>query len=121
MEDEPGSVFDASILSLQANFTQEGTTVLTTAQRANDFLKAEDGPFADLQKLIEHHSINNKQPGLDPLPPLQNVVNDIVSKLWGHTSPKTQGKISDIFDEANITNDLTFQSMWSNCLKSPVV
>src|SRR5260370_32445204 len=91
MEDEPGSVFDASILSLQANFTQEGTTVLTTAQRANDFLKAEDRPFADLQKLVEHHSINNKKPGLDPLPPLQNVVNDIVSKLWGHTSPTMQG------------------------------
>jgi len=120
LEDGPGSGFDASILSLQANLTQEGITVLTTAQMANEFLKAEEGPFAELKKLVEDHSVNNKKPSLNQIPSLHNVVDDIVSKLWGHTSPKMQGEIGNIFDAANITDDLTFQSMWSNCLKSPV-
>ncbi|KAF8311914.1 uncharacterized protein EI90DRAFT_3295001, partial [Cantharellus anzutake] len=106
---------NASVLHLNANFT-DGITVLTTAPAANDFLGEKTGLFADLRALVEKHTTMAHRASFQPLPSLENVVQDVAQHLWGHTLPKTIGTIGDIFDAISLTNDLSFEIFLETCI-----
>ncbi|KAF8343151.1 uncharacterized protein EI90DRAFT_3115653 [Cantharellus anzutake] len=69
------STFGMSILTLQADFSS-GLTLLTTAPPANEFLRATEGPFAELKELVMQHTSIANRPQFQPL---------------GHSSVQTVG------------------------------
>ncbi|KAF8325663.1 uncharacterized protein EI90DRAFT_3018996 [Cantharellus anzutake] len=87
LPDASGDTSNASILTLQASFSNS-LTLLTTAPSVNDFLKATDGPFARLRSLVGQHTSTKDMPQFQPLAPLEDVVKNIVQELWGYTSVK---------------------------------
>ncbi|KAF8330059.1 uncharacterized protein EI90DRAFT_3016987 [Cantharellus anzutake] len=108
LPDASGDVSNASILMLQANFSNS-LTLLTTAPSVNDFLKATDGPFARLRSLVGQHTSTKDMPQFQPLAPLEDVVKNIVQEPRGHTSVKAVRGIGNILDEASVIDDLSFE------------
>ncbi|KAF8325442.1 uncharacterized protein EI90DRAFT_3128806 [Cantharellus anzutake] len=102
------NAFDSSILTLQATFSS-GMTLLTTASTANNFLRATDGPFAELKELIAQHTSIKDRPQFQPLVPPDQIVKGIVQKIWGHSSIETVGDIGDILEKGLVTDDLSLE------------
>jgi hypothetical protein len=100
--------FDASILTLQANVSS-GMTLLTAASTANHFLRATDGPFAELKELVAQHTSIENTPQFQPLVPPDQIVKEIVQKIWGHSSIEAVGDIGDILDKGLVTDDLSLE------------
>jgi hypothetical protein len=114
----PEDAFDASILTLQANFSS-GLTLLTAASTPSDFLRATDGPFAELKELVAQHTSIEDRPQFQPLVPPDQIVKEIVQKIWGHSSIEAVGGIGDILDKGLITDDLSLEgaSVALHCLE----
>ncbi|KAF8322313.1 uncharacterized protein EI90DRAFT_3131114 [Cantharellus anzutake] len=102
------NAFDSSILTLQATFSS-GMTLLTMASTANNFLRATDGPFAELKELIAQHTSIEDRPQFQPLVPPNQIVKGIVQKIWGHSSIETVGDIGDILEKGLVMDDLSLE------------
>ncbi|KAF8312414.1 uncharacterized protein EI90DRAFT_3023045 [Cantharellus anzutake] len=111
------NAFDSSILTLQATFSS-GMTLLTTASTANNFLRATDGPFAELKELIAQHTSTEDRPQFQPLVPPDQIVKGIVQKIWGHSSIETVRDIGDILEKGLVTDDLSFEVFLEVCIAS---
>ena len=102
---------DASPLPLSISFI-EGTTSLSTGPSLNQFLNEADGPFASLCDKVKRNTQPQDEPTPNRLPPLTEVVRNIVRALYGHTNPSKQAEIGDILIGAGINNDLLFQGTY---------
>ncbi|KAF8337548.1 uncharacterized protein EI90DRAFT_3013741 [Cantharellus anzutake] len=115
LQNASSNAFDSSILTLQATFSS-GMTLLTTASTANNFLRATDGPFAELKELIAQHTSIKDRPQFQPLVPPDQIVKGIVQKIWGHSSIETVGDIGDILEKGLVTDDLSLEVFLEACI-----
>ncbi|KAF8313030.1 uncharacterized protein EI90DRAFT_3294597 [Cantharellus anzutake] len=107
--------FDASILTLQADFSS-GLTLLTTAPTANEFLRATEGPFAELKELVMQHTSIANRPRFQPLAPPEKILKEIVQKIWGHSSVQTVDDIGEILENGHVTDDLSLEVFLEACI-----
>ncbi|KAF8333215.1 uncharacterized protein EI90DRAFT_3015629 [Cantharellus anzutake] len=115
LQNASSNAFDSSILTLQATFSS-GMTLLTTASTANNFLRATDGPFAELKELVAQHTSIKDRPQFQPLVPPDQIVKGIVQKIWGHPSIETVGDIGDILEKGLVTDDLSLKVFLEVCI-----
>ncbi|KAF8327873.1 uncharacterized protein EI90DRAFT_3126495 [Cantharellus anzutake] len=86
LQNVSSSTFDASILTLQADFSS-GLTLLTTAPTANEFFRT---------------TIST------PCPP-EKILKEIVQKIWGHSSVQTVD-VGEILENGYVTDDLSLEA-----------
>lgn len=105
------NAFDASALPLEMDFL-DGTTVFNTEPSVNRFLTEENGPFALLREQVRENTEFHGDPTPKKLPPLTEIVRNIIHTLYGQTDTTKQADIGDILVDAGINNDLSFQGMY---------
>ncbi|KAF8332292.1 uncharacterized protein EI90DRAFT_3289032 [Cantharellus anzutake] len=115
LQNASSSTFDASILTLQADFSS-GLTILTTAPTANEFLRATEGPFAELKELVMQHTSIANRPRFQPLAPPEKILKEIVQKIWGHSSVQTVDDIGEILENGHVTDDLSLEVFLEACI-----
>ncbi|KAF8329586.1 uncharacterized protein EI90DRAFT_3290251 [Cantharellus anzutake] len=115
LQNASSSTFDASILTLQADFSS-GLTLLTTAPTANEFLRATEGPFAELKELVMQHTSIANRPRFQPLAPPEKILKEIVQKIWGHSSVQTVDDIGKILENGHVTDDLSLEVFLEACI-----
>ncbi|KAF8313918.1 uncharacterized protein EI90DRAFT_3179517 [Cantharellus anzutake] len=109
LQNASSSTFDTSILTLQADLSS-GLTLLTTAPTANEFLRATEGPFAELKELVMQHTSIANRPRFQPLAPPEKILKEIVQKIWGHSSVQTVDDIGEILENGHVTDDLSLEA-----------
>ncbi|KAF8324371.1 uncharacterized protein EI90DRAFT_3244867 [Cantharellus anzutake] len=93
-----------------------GLTLLTTAPTANEFLRATEGPFAELKELVMQHTSIANRPRFQPLAPPEKILKEIVQKIWGHSSVQTVDDIGEILENGHVTDDLSLEVFLEACI-----
>ena len=108
------NAFDVPVLPLGISF-MDGTTVLNAGLSLNQFSDEEKGPFAMLWDEVKENTQPQQDPTPNKLPPLAEVVKNIVHTLYGHMNASKQASIGDILVDAGINNDILFQGRYMCC------